>query len=784
MAKRKQPTEKFQIDPIHSELNIYDEGANPIIRDIWYEKYRWHGNSNPENTPADTHSRFVEGVYAKDQKRGAKAEALEACQKLLWLPGGRIQASAGTNTVTTMINCFVSRTIKDSMSDIMEAHGEAALTMQQGGGIGMDFSTLRPMGAYLNRTGAVASGPLPFMDMWDSMCQTIKSAGGRRGAMMATMCDTHPDLPQFITAKREKGRLTNFNVSVLVSDAFMDAVKQDEDWYLGFEEPRADGQHLFTMQQEDGSTWYAYSKWKARDLWDAIIKNTYEWAEPGVVFIDRINQENNLEYCEDIRCTNPCGEQPLPPFACCNLGAVNLARMVTAPFTDEASFDYELLRRIVRIGVRFLDNVIDTTIYPLTQQRDEEFNKRRIGLGITGLANALSQLGLRYGSGGALVVVDEIMQMVKESAYEASADLAKERGSFPLYTQHWGKTSVVNSLPARVKRKIQANGIRNGVLLTIAPTGTTSLFAGNVSSGLEPVFLHRTKRRVVQKDNSIKYYLATDYSFNLYCHAHGFDPEQIKLEALPAYMDAHDKLGVDEHLATQAVCQSHIDASVSKTINCPKEMSFEDFGEVYTRAYSLGLKGCTTYRPSDVRGAVLAAVDDDTALQAPQELTKRPDVLSGNTYKLRWPHDSEAYYLTVNGDAQGPREIFISSTSSKYTDWATALCLMISAVMRKGGDISFIPEELKKVKSPDESGWIGGKYHGSLVALIGDTLANHLNGGSVQDLETTAAFSGSEITAITTEPEKGEVCPNCGAPTLIPQEGCKKCTSCGYSTCG
>ncbi len=801
--KRLPPKELFSIDPIHEELNIHGPDASPIILDIWKQKYQ-----NPignEDTPAHTHRRIVEGVYKHDKSRKAKAAAHEAVAKLLWLPGGRIQQTAGTDKHTTMINCFVSQTIEDSMGPIADAIKDAMLTMQQGGGIGMDFSTLRPTGAYLNKTQAIASGPLPFMDMWDSMCATIKSAGGRRGAMMATISDEHPDLPAFINAKREKGRLTNFNVSVLISDAFMDAVLLDEIWHLGFTEPREDKTHIFEMQQDDGQTWYAYSEWKARDLWNLILENTYEWSEPGVIFIDRVNATNNLNYLENIRCTNPCGEQPLPPYGCCNLGAVNLARLVRDPFTDQATFDFPLLRSIVNVGVRFLDNVIDTTIYPLEQQRAEEINKRRLGLGITGLANCLSQLGLVYGSYVGNEMIVQIMSELANCAYSASADLAKERGAFPLYTEHWGQTDLVKNLDRKVLTKIRKHGIRNGVLLTIAPTGTTSLFAGNISSGLEPVFLHRATR-TVKTPAGKKNYPTIDYGFALYCLHNKLDPLQVNLDMLPDYMVAHDKLEVAQHLQVQATCQNWIDASISKTINCPEDMEYESFKGIYQTAYDSGCKGCTTYRPSDVRGSILSAEGNDKGESDKPKvsLIVRPDQLNGTTYKVKWPHDTEAYFVTINSVEGQPFEMFISSTSSKYTDWTTALSLMISAIMRRGEDISFLPKELMKVVSATETGFVDKKFYGSLVALIGATIDRHIRGNSeISASEPSAKPSGNagmmigyQAPTYVSEMSIGKsvapkdtftaqmsTCPECNAPAIIHMEGCERCTNCSYSQC-
>ena len=773
------PSEEYidlenHIDPAHREVDIFQQD---ITRHVWENKYRYKDDGDH---PYHSFARVCKGVYAKEANNVHEKAALSAMRAGLWMPAGRIHAGAGTPKVVTLINCYVCRTIEDSMVGIKDALGDAMLTMQQGGGIGMDFSTLRPKGALLQRTGSDASGPLPFMDMWNAMCGTIKSAGSRRGAMMGVMSCEHPDLPEFIQAKHEPGRLTNFNVSVLVTDAFMEAVKADEDWYLGFTEPPIDGSHLFVDVDEKGRNWYAYSKWRARELWDMIMRSTYEYSEPGVIFIDVINETNNLKYCEYISCTNPCGEQPLPPNGACNLGAVNLARMVRYPFTDKAQFDFTLLERTTAIGVRFLDNVIDATHYPLESQRREEESKRRIGIGITGLANALAMLGITYGSEEALQTTFRITECLKNTAYAASAKLAAERGTFELYdATQWGKDSpIVQGLPPTIRDAIDTYGIRNGVLLTIAPTGTTSLYYGNVSSGLEPVFSWETRRKVLQNDNSFKEFHVVDYGYLVYQHIHGKTP----IDALPGYMVTHADLDVSDHIRMQAVCQRNIDASISKTINCPKDISFDDFKLIYWDAYATGCKGCTTYRPSEVRGSVLEDANKDKDDAAPQSTIARPQVLRGSTYKIKWPQIDAAFYVTINeiGDPPRPYEIFISSTSSRYAEWTTALTLMLSAIMKTGHDVSFIPTELKKVVSATDTAWINGKHYQSLVALIGDTIEQHFV--SLGIIEAPEETLGS--VAVPSEATYGEVCPKCNQRTLIAQEGCMTCASCGYSKCG
>lgn len=774
-------TNLCSIDKAHDDVDIF---AEDIVQYVWKTKYRFDGEASVE----DTFDRVCRGVYAHEPSTVQRDIAYDAMCKGLWVPGGRILAGAGTTKQVTQINCYVSQTIDDSMSGIADALKDAMLTMQQGGGIGMDFSTLRPTGATLNRTGAIASGPLPFMDMWDSMCKTIMSAGARRGAMMGTIHCEHPDLIKFIEAKNEAGRLVNFNVSVLITDAFLDAVQSDETWHLGFGVPKSDGSHLFTVERDDGDIWYAYSEHKARDLWDAIIKHTYEYSEPGVIFIDRINDYNNLKYCETIAATNPCGEQPLPPYGACNLGAINLARLVTRPFTERAEFDWINFRRLISMGVRFLDNVIDTTLYPLEEQHKEEVDKRRIGLGITGLADALVELGMTYGTEEALSFTHTVMDTLKDHAYLASAYLAEERGSFPLYdSEQWGfNTPVVTSLPMEILEVINTHGIRNGVLLTIAPTGTTSLLLGNVSSGLEPIFELEYNRKVRQQDETIETYEVIDYAYQLWRSLNPFN------SAIPSEFVGIRNLSVTDHVRMQAVCQESVDASISKTINCPPEMSFDEFKLMYWDAYELGCKGCTTYRPSDVRGSVLELSDAKTKSD---ELVARPSSLTGKTYKLKW--GNAAYYLTINDLEGKPFEVFLSSTSGKYADWQTALSLMISAVMRKGGNIDFISEELKKVVSMTDYAWVQGTFYGSLVALIGHTLEQHIassstiSNNSIEDntqlkLTTTNITGSTEVTPAAGSVQEffGDFCPQCNQPTLQSREGCKICISCGYSNCG
>lgn len=754
---------KFSIDPVHEEIDLFSQ---VVTLDVWRDKYR----DGSEKHPFESFLRVVKGVYRDDLQLHAD-NAYLAMKAGLWVPAGRIQAGAGTTKVVTWINCYVSRTIQDSMVGIMDALKEAALTQQQGGGIGMNFSTLRPTGAYLHRTGAVASGPLPFMDMWHSMCGTIMSAGSRRGAMMGVMADWHPDLLKFIEAKRMKGRLTNFNVSVLVSDAFMAAVEEDEEWVLHFPVKPAEGNNLGSFLDEEGIEQYIYAVHRARDLWERITANTYEYSEPGVIFIDRVNDLNNLYYCEHIDATNPCGEQPLPPWGACNLGAVNLARMVDRPFKPEAKFNFGLLAEATKIGVRFLDNVIDQTPYPLAEQQLEQQRKRRIGLGVMGLADAMVMLGHRYGSDTSIRMTQAIMQYLALEAYTASFHLGRERGTFPLWNREKFASAhfVQKIVTAGAPQEILEVGTRNGVLLTIAPTGTTTILMGNTSGGCEPVFAWETKRKVLQPDNSFKDYRVLNYAKKVYEHLGSPTLPRDKMEA---FVTAQE-LEVRDHLRIQAACQEWVDASISKTINIPKNYSKQAFQEVYDVAYEMGLKGCTTYRPSDIRGSILEDASKDVPeaehkvfVEPPME---RPDVLQGHTYKVRWPHLNAPVYVTINDYNGKPWEMFVASRSSKNLEWVTALMLMISAIMRRGGDISFVPNELMRIVSTHETAMIQGKFYGSLPALLGKILAEHM--------------TAKGMTVPEEAPMTGEICPDCEAPALQMQEGCKKCLNCGYSSC-
>ncbi|MGB0497321.1 MAG: adenosylcobalamin-dependent ribonucleoside-diphosphate reductase [Rubricella sp.] len=751
-----------------------DALTTPIARQIWDMKYRFKA---PDGTPIDetvedTWARIASALAAvEDDPDLWKGRFEQALADFRYLPAGRITAGAGTGRTVTLFNCFVMGTIEDSMSGIFDALKEAALTMQQGGGIGYDFSTIRPKGALVEGVGADASGPLSFMDVWDAMCRTIMSAGSRRGAMMATLRCDHPDIEDFITAKRDPGRLRNFNLSVLVTDAFMDAVEADGDWDLAFRGK-------------------VYRTVKARALWDLIMRSTYDYAEPGVIFIDRINQQNNLSYVESIAATNPCGEQPLPPYGACLLGSINLAALVENAFEEGAEIPQERLDALVATAVRMMDNVVDASRFPLPQQAQEAQAKRRIGLGVTGLADALLMLGLRYGSEEAAEQAGRWLERIANAAYSASARLAAEKGAFPLYDRaHILAAPMVQRLDPAVQAEIAEHGLRNALLTSIAPTGTISLYAGNVSSGIEPVFAYSYTRKVLQKDGTRTEEEVTDYAVRLYREKFGEDAE------LPDWFVSAQTISPMDHVRMQAAAQPWIDSSISKTINVPEDIGFEAFKDVYLEAWHTGCKGCTTYRPNDVTGSVLSVEEKKPEPKKGGEVVRiadpldRPEKLEGQTYKIKWPQSEHAIYITINdvmvAGRRRPFEVFINSKNMEHFAWTVALTRMISAVFRRGGDVSFVVEELKAVFDPRGGAWMGGKYIPSILAAIGGVIEEHLVNIGFIDAPGLGLKSDPEAEAIAVgETPRGAACENCGQFEMHMQEGCMTCGACGYSKCG
>ena len=830
--------------------------ASPIAEQIWDMKYRM---KDADGTPVDA---TVEDTWRRIARSLAKVERdpatweekfYGALEDFRFLPAGRITAGAGTGRAVTLFNCFVMGTIPDSMGGIFDMLREAALTMQQGGGIGYDFSTIRPKGAGVKGVAADASGPLSFMDVWDAMCRTIMSAGSRRGAMMATMRCDHPDVEQFIAAKADSARLRMFNLSVLITDPFMQAVKADGSWDLVF-----DGVVYRTVQ--------------ARDLWNRIMRATYDYAEPGVIFIDRINQANNLSYVEQIAATNPCGEQPLPPYGACLLGSINMARLVAEPFGTSAALDEAALDDLVALAVRMMDNVVDASKFPLPQQAEEARNKRRIGLGVTGLADALLMVGLRYGSQEAARQTERWLHRIARAAYLTSVQLAKEKGAFPLFdAEAYLASGTMHAMDEDVRAAIRQHGIRNALLTSIAPTGTISLYAGNVSSGIEPVFAYAYTRKVLQKDGTRTEEEVVDYAVQMWRDRFGDAP-------LPEYFVNAQTLAPLDHVRMQAAAQKWVDSSISKTINCPEDIGFEEFKEVYLSAWDQGCKGCTTYRPNEVTGSVLSVSREVTSAQtatstrgermkllrkqkslsqaeaaeaigvsrayynqlesearplrqehaealgtlfsvdagwlmfgpvraAPEviaaadqepqqphgdvvymsEPLDRPQTLEGNTYKLKWPDSEHAIYLTINdivvGGRRRPFEVFINSKNMEHFAWTVALTRMISAVFRRGGDVSFVVEELKAVFDPRGGAWVKGRYIPSILAAIGGVIEEHLILTGFLEGEGMGLKTDPQAQVVGLDLPRGKPCPSCGQYDLRMVEGCMTCGSCGHSKC-
>ena len=785
----------MQHSPITTTSNRF---VAKISEQIWNDKYRFR---DPSTTLADgtivpgvIHDVTVEDTWrriaralavAEDDKAYWEEEFYQALENFQYLPAGRITAGAGTGRNVTLFNCFVMGTIPDSMPGIFDMLKEAALTMQQGGGIGYDFSTIRPKGARVVGVGSDASGPLSFMDVWDSMCRTIMSAGSRRGAMMATMRCDHPDVEDFITAKQDAARLRNFNLSVLITDPFMEAVEKDGDWDLVW----------------NGEVWKTV---KARDLWNAIMGATYGFAEPGVIFIDRINERNPLRYLEKICATNPCGEQPLPPYGACLLGSINMASLISDPFEDTARIDEAKMVRLVARAVRMMDNVVDVSNFALEQQRQEAKNKRRIGLGITGLADALLMLRLKYGTKEAAAQTETWMRMIQHAAYRASVELAREKGPFPLFdAEQYLASPTIQDLDQDLRDDIATFGIRNALLTSIAPTGTISLYAGNLSSGIEPVFAYNYTRKVLQKDGSKTEEAVVDYAVQLFRDKFGADTP------LPDYFVNAMTLAPLDHVRMQAAAQKWVDSSISKTINCPEDISFDDFKDVYMQAWKTGCKGCTTYRPNEVTGSVLSvdkpaetkpaeAVAETAAVAAPSLAVPmpRPERLEGATYKVKWPQTAHPFYITVNDaveedGSRRPFEVFINTQNVEVQAWSTALTRMISAVFRRGGDVSFVAKELKEVFDPTGGSFVGGKgYVPSFHALIGHTIFDHMVATGYIDAGLApvkpAPLAQAEKVEAVDEAQSEylkKACPGCGEFTLVLASGCPSCRSCGWSKC-
>jgi ribonucleoside-diphosphate reductase alpha chain len=648
-----------------------------ISGEVLLEKYAKGDERSVDDVRARV-ARALAAVEAPALRTQWEARFFDA-QRSGFIPAGRIDSAAGTPLGATLINCFV-QPVGDSIAvpeegypGIYTALTEAAETMRRGGGVGYDFSRIRPKGAWVGTTQSSASGPVSYMRVFDRSCETVESAGSRRGAQMGVLRCDHPDVEDFIHAK-DKGDLTNFNVSVGVTDAFMRAVEEDREIELVHRaEPSAAQKAAGAHRRSDGM--WVYRKPRARDLWDQIMRSTYDHAEPGVLFIDRINADNNLGYCERIDSTNPCGEQPLPAYGCCCLGSIDLTFFIDDAFESNARFRDDAFTEVVKVAVRMLDNVLDSTIWPLPQQHEEARNKRRIGLGFTGLGDALIMLGLRYDTAEARAEAARIAAVMRDAAYDASVDLARERGAFPLFNAdlYLSRGSFASRLPQALKDRIRAHGIRNSHLLSIAPTGTISLaFADNASNGIEPPFSWSYTRRKRENDGSFKEYAVEDHAWRLYRHLKGTDA------ALPDAFVTALEMSAENHAAMVAAVAPFVDTSISKTVNVPADYPYAEFQNLYFTAWKAGLKGLATYRPNAVLGAVLSV---DAAAAPPQLVASdganqrlrverlpapvlaslrwpsRPDFPGGNpawSYMIQHPHGEFSLFVGELPAEAGP----------------------------------------------------------------------------------------------------------------------------------
>ncbi|MFC5497042.1 adenosylcobalamin-dependent ribonucleoside-diphosphate reductase [Caenimonas terrae] len=783
----------------------------PISRDVLQEKYLRPGEADVE----DVYARVADALASVEPEgqRAQYRELFHANLRAGAIGAGRIMSAAGTGLQSTLINCFV-QPVGDCIQGqddggypgIYEALREAAETMRRGGGVGYDFSRIRPRGAMVSSTGSFASGPCSYIDVFDHSCATVESAGSRRGAQMGVLRIDHPDVLEFITAKRTPGRWSNFNVSVAVTDEFMRALQAGEDWpLLHRAQPGAPLVAQGAHRRED--CFWVYRSVPARELWETVMRSAYDFAEPGILFPDTINRDNNLGYCEEISATNPCGEQPLPPYGCCDLGPVVLPRFVRHPFGfgGTPQFDFEAFAQAVALQVRALDNVLDLTFWPLPQQRVEAMAKRRIGVGFTGLGNALAMLCLRYDQADGRELAVRIARCMRDSAYAASVALAREKGAFPLFDagRYLEGGTFVSRLDPALQEQIRAHGLRNSHLLSIAPTGTVSLaFADNASNGIEPSFAWTYRRKKREADGTTTEYMVEDHAWRLY-RSLGGDTTQ-----LPRYFVSALEMPAAGHLAMMEAVQPFVDTAISKTVNIPADYPYEDFKGLYLEAWQAGLKGLATYRPNSILGSVLstaapaldAAPSQSGADPMRSVIESRPrGALPSVAEKLEyWTQQGRqnlylvVSFLPVAGGRERAIEFFMPvGQSAQSQQWITASMRLLSLAAR-GGFLERALADMRKVawdRGPVRLGTYvradGSEvplWHDSEVAAIAYAIQNIIarrGGGEVPALAT-PAHGAAEPGAMA-----GAKCSECGANAMIRKDGCDFCTSCGHvGACG
>lgn len=799
----------------------------PISLDVLREKYL-----KPGETTADELYQRVARALASVEKPELreKYEALFLANlKAGAIGAGRIMSAAGTDIQATLINCFVQpvgdciQGVDDEgFPGIYEALREAAETMRRGGGVGYDFSRIRPKGAHVKGTASMASGPCSYMNVFDQSCSTVESAGARRGAQMGVLRIDHPDVQEFITAKRTPGRWNNFNVSVGVSDAFIEAVQNDAPWELVHK--AAPGAALLAQgahQRADGQ--WVYATVQARELWDTIMKSAYDFAEPGILFLGRINEDNNLHYCEDIAATNPCGEQPLPSYGCCDLGPIILTRFVRHPFGfgGVAAFDFDAFTQAVALQVRALDNVLDVTFWPLPQQRDEAMAKRRIGVGFTGMGNTLAMLCLRYNLPEGRTMAARIAECMRDAAYAASVELAREKGAFPKFDArgYLAEGTFASRLPESLKAAIHQHGIRNSHLLSIAPTGTVSLaFADNASNGIEPPFSWMYKRKKRESDGSTTEYAVEDHAWRLYRELGG------DVNALPDYFVSALAMSAQEHIAMMEAVQPFVDTAISKTVNIPADYPYEDFKDLYLQAWRARLKGLATYRPNSILGSVLethaepapapAAVAKPTPAAPPVDpmrtvIESRPQGgLSAVAEKLEyWTQEGhKTLYLIVsflpvptgvgNRTVDRAIEFFMPvGQSGESQQWITSSMRMLSLAAR-GGFLERALSDMRKVawdRGPvrlgqhrKDDGTLVPMWHDSEVAAMAYAIQNILARRVADPVQQQLPLDEPAPPPVAVpQAMAGKKCSECGAHAVIRKDGCDYCTQCGHlGSCG